>query len=71
MLKEMDDTNFATLLKESLDPGDVTAPPETVSIAMRTIAVAECLRALAEFYFIVPLDLLTGGPQGPEGGREE
>jgi hypothetical protein len=61
---------LAALLKKISDPGDVTAPPETVSVVMRTIGVVECLRALAELYLLAPIEVLSSELARPEC-REE
>jgi hypothetical protein len=54
----MDDKSLSALLKATVDTGDVTAPPETVSLVMGTIAVLDCLRALAELYIMAPLEIV-------------
>ena len=66
----MDDEALAALLKRTTDPGEVTAPPETVSVVMRTIGVVECVRALAQLYLLAPMDVLSRELTGPEC-REE
>ncbi|UCG88115.1 MAG: hypothetical protein JSW71_06110 [Gemmatimonadota bacterium] len=70
MEMKMDDEAVSALLKTNVDPGDVTAPPETVSVVMRTIAVVECLKALAELYLLAPLEILDRGLNGREGRKE-
>jgi hypothetical protein len=62
----MHDEALSELLKTHTDPGEVTAPEETVSTVMRTVAVAECLKALAEFYLLVPLEVLDRALDGNE-----
>jgi hypothetical protein len=70
MKMEMDDEALSALLKTGTDPGDVTAPPETVSVVMRTIGVLECVKALAELYLLAPMEILSREFTGPEC-REE
>ena len=66
----MHDDALSELLKTHTDPGEVTAPEETVSVVMRTVALAECLKALAEFYLVAPLEVFDRALDGKEDRKE-